>query len=297
MKILERYAPGIFVVIWSSGFVVAKYAFAHSDVIFFLSIRLFIAAGILAVITKALGQSLRLSRNDFLASLAMGVTLHALYLGGVWEAIAQGSPAGIASVITSLQPVLVSVIAIRLLGERLTKNQISGLALGLLGVFMVLAPAFSRAGEMTLLALGLLLLALSGSTSATLMQKKIGHSIPLLAGTTIQFLIAGVILGIYSFATGNTKMQWNLESTLAMVWAIVVTSLIAVLMLLWMLTRGSAARVTSLLYLVPPMTAIQALILFGEKLSPQAIIGIAMTALGVFLVQKLQNFSIGKIFE
>ena len=286
MKILERFAPGIFVVIWSSGFVVAKYAFRNSDVLFFLSIRLLIAAAILALITVAMGQSLRLSRKDLLASLAIGIALHAFYLGGVWQAIAEGSPSGIASVITSLQPVLVSIIAIRLLGERLTRNQLLGLILGLFGVFMVLAPAFSRTGEMTVLALVLLIFALTGSTSATLMQKKIGHSIPLLAGTSYQFLIAGVILGLYSLATKKTHMNWNLESTLAMAWAIVVTSLIAILMLLWMLTKGSAARVSSLLYLVPPMTAVQALILFGEKLNPQAIIGIAMTALGVALVQK-----------
>ena len=286
MKTLERYAPWVFVVIWSSGFVVAKYAFRSSDVIFFLSVRLLIAAGILAVVTKALGHSLKLTRGDLLASLAIGIALHALYLGGVWEAIAQGSPSGIASVITSLQPVLVSLIAVRLLGEKLTRNQVVGLFLGLAGVILVLAPAFSRTGEMTVIALALLIAALSGSTSATLMQKKLGHSIPLLAGTTYQFLIAGVVLGIYSVASGKTSIDWNLESSLAMAWAVVVTSLIAILLLLWMLTRGSAARVSSLLYLVPPMTAIQAFILFGEKLNPQAIIGIAMTALGVALVQR-----------
>jgi drug/metabolite transporter (DMT)-like permease len=286
MKTLERYAPWVFVIIWSSGFVVAKYAFRSSDVIFFLSVRLLIAAGILALVTKSLGQSLKLSRSDLAASLAIGIALHALYLGGVWEAIAQGSPSGIASVITSLQPVLVSLIAVRLLGEKLTRNQLLGLFFGLAGVILVLAPAFSRTGEMTVIALALLIAALSGSTSATLMQKKLGHSIPLLAGTTYQFLIAGIVLGIYSVAAGKTSIDWNLESSLAMVWAVVVTSLIAILLLLWMLTRGSAARVSSLLYLVPPTTAIQAFILFDEKLNPQAIIGIAMTALGVALVQR-----------
>lgn len=286
MKILERYAPGIFVVIWASGFVVAKYAFKSSDVIFFLSVRLFIATAILAIITKALGQSLKLSRRDLVSSLAIGVALHAIYLGGVWEAIAKGSPSGIASVITSLQPVLVSLIAVRLLGEALTRRQVVGLFLGLAGVVLVLAPAFSRAGEMTLIALVLLFAALTGSTSATLMQKKVGHSIPLLAGTTYQFLIAAIVLAIVSIATGKTSIDWNLESSLAMAWAVVVTSLIAILLLLWMLTRGSAARVSSLLYLVPPTTALQAFILFGEKLTPTAIIGIAMTAAGVALVQK-----------
>ncbi len=286
MKILERYAPGIFVIIWASGFVVAKYAFRSSDVIFFLSVRLFIAAAILALITKAMKQSLRLTRRDFYASLAIGIALHAIYLGGVWQAIAEGSPSGIASVITSLQPVFVSIIAIKLLGEPLLRRQLLGLCLGFFGVLLVLEPAFSRAGEMTLLALLLLLAALSGSTSATLMQKKLGHSIPLLAGTTYQFLIAGVVLGIYSLAVGKTSIDWNLESALAMSWAVIVTSIIAILLLLWMLTRGSAARVSSLLYLVPPATAVQAFILFGEKLNPQAIIGIAMTVLGVALVQK-----------
>ena len=283
---LERFAPWVFVIIWSSGFIVAKYAFRNSDVIFFLSIRLIIASAILAVITLAMGQSLKLSRSDLLSSLAIGIALHAFYLGGVWQAIAAGSPSGIASVITSLQPVFVSLIAVRLLGERLNRNQIFGLALGLLGVLLVLAPAFSRTGEMTIAALFLLILGLSGSTSATLMQKKIGHSIPLLAGTTYQFLIAGIILGGVSLLSGKTSIAWNLESTFAMAWAVVVTSLIAILLLLWMLTHGSAARVSSLLYLVPPVTAIQAWILFGEKLTPAAIIGIAMTAAGVALVQK-----------
>ena len=287
MKILERYAPGIFVFIWASGFVVAKYAFKNSDVLFFLSIRLLIAATLLAVITKLKGQSLSLSKADLLASLAIGLALHGLYLGGVWQAISEGSPSGIASVITSMQPVLVSLIAIKLLKEKLSSKQVVGLFLGLAGVVLVLLPAFSRAGEMTLLALVLLLFALSGSTSATLMQKKLGHSIPLLAGTTYQFLIAGIVLGIYSFATGKTSMRWNLESSLAMTWSVIVTSIAAILMLLWMLTRGSAARVSSLLYLIPPTTALQAFVLFGEKLNPQAIIGIAMTALGVALVQKL----------
>ena len=244
------------------------------------------ASAILALITLAMGQPLTLTRQDLFSSLAIGLALHAFYLGGVWQAIAAGSPSGIASVITSLQPVFVSLIAVRLLGEKLSRSQLVGLALGLFGVLLVLAPAFSRTGEMTFIALLLLLLGLSGSTSATLMQKKIGHSIPLLAGTTYQFLIAGLVLGAISLLSGRTSIVWNLESALAMAWAVVVTSLIAILLLLWMLTHGSAARVSSLLYLVPPVTAIQAWVLFGEKLTPAAITGIAMTAAGVALVQK-----------
>jgi drug/metabolite transporter (DMT)-like permease len=283
---LERWTPWVFVLIWSSGFVVAKYAFEYSDVLFFLGVRLLIAGGILLLITVAAGQSLRLTRSQVLISLALGLTLQGLYLGGVWEAIANGSPAGIASVVTSTQPILVSILAFAILKERLLRNQIAGLVLGFLGVVLVLAPSFSAAGEMTLIALSLLILGLSGSTSATLIQKKYGSSLPLLAGTTYQFLFAGFVLTIISLVSGRTYLEWNLQTSLAMAWAIIVTSIIAVVALLWMLQRGSAAKVSSLLYLVPPAASLQAWALFGEKLNAQSIIGIAMTALGVALVQR-----------
>ena len=286
MNRLERWTPWVFVVIWSSGFVVAKYAFQYSDVLFFLGIRLLIAAGILASITLALGQNLRLTRNELLVSLLLGLTLHGLYLGGVWEAIAKGSPAGIASVITSTQPIFVSILAFVFLRESLKRNQIIGLLLGFAGVLLVLSPSFSQRGAMTAVALTLLFLGLSGSTSATLIQKRYGRDLPLLAGTTFQFLFAGAVLTGLSIVTGRTFIEWNLQTALTLSWAVIVTSIIAVLALLWMLQRGSAAKVSALLYLVPPMTSIQAWILFGEKLNAQAVIGIAMTALGVALVQR-----------
>jgi drug/metabolite transporter (DMT)-like permease len=161
-----------------------------------------------------------------------------------------------------------------------------GLFLGFTGVLLVLWPAFSEAGTMTVIAFCLLIVGLTGSTSATLIQKKYGESLPLLAGTTYQFLFAGVILTLLSLFSNQRNIEWNVQSTLAMAWAVIVTSIIAVVALLWMLQRGSAAKVSSLLYLVPPVTAIQAWALFGEKLNAQAIIGIAMTALGVALVQR-----------
>ena len=286
MNRIERWTPWVFVLIWSSGFVVAKYAFEYSDVLFFLGVRLLIAGCLLLLITVALGQSLRLTRSQILISLALGLTLQGLYLGGVWEAIANGSPAGIASVVTSTQPILVSILAFMILKERLLRNQIIGLVLGFAGVVLVLSPALSATGEMTVIALALLILGLSGSTSATLIQKKFGDSLPLLAGTTYQFLFSGVILTLISVLSGRTNLQWNLQSTLAMAWAVIVTSIIAVVALLWMLQRGSAAKVSSLLYLVPPAASLQAWTLFGEKLNAQSIIGIAMTALGVALVQR-----------
>ena len=284
MKRVITAAPWIFIVIWSSGFVVAKYAFPSADALYFLAIRLVLATAILFLLTIALRQPLRLSRSDIYASLAIGISLHGFYLAGVWYAIELGAPAGLSSVITSIQPVLVSLLAVRILMEPLTVRQIAGLVLGLAGVFLVVLPKLSKADGFTAESVGFLVMGLLGSTVATLLQKKIGHSIPLMMGTTYQFGIAAIILLIFSLATGRTYFDLTATAVWSMLWAVLVTSIAAVLLLLWLLNNGSAAKVSSLLYLVPPMAVLQALVLFGEKVDAQAVIGIVMTALGVALV-------------
>lgn len=284
MKRLIGAAPWFFIIIWSSGFVVAKYAFADADSLYFLALRLLLAAGILFLLTAALRQPIKLSRSDLRASLMIGIALHGLYLAGVWYAIELGAPAGLSSVITSMQPIIVSLLAVRLLSEPLTGKQLGGLFFGLLGVFFVVLPKLAQADGFTAESLTFLFMALAGSTIATLLQKKIGHSIPLLIGTTYQFAIAGVGLLLISIARGKTHFALTHTSFWTMVWAVLVTSIAAVLLLLWLLNRGSAAKVSSLLYLVPPMAVLQAFILFGEKVTAIGLVGIAMTALGVALV-------------
>ena len=284
MKRVVTAAPWIFIVIWSSGFVVAKYAFPSGDALFFLAIRLILATAILFLLTIALRQPLKLSRSDIYSSLAIGISLHGFYLAGVWYAIELGAPAGLSSVITSIQPVLVSLLAVRILTEPLTYRQIAGLVLGLAGVFLVVLPKLSKADGFTAESVGFLVMGLLGSTVATLLQKKIGHSIPLMMGTTYQFGIAAIILLIFSLATGRTYFELTATAVWAMLWAVLVTSIAAVLLLLWLLNHGSAAKVSSLLYLVPPMAVLQAFVIFGEKVNAQAVLGIVMTALGVALV-------------
>lgn len=284
MKRVVTAAPWIFIVIWSSGFVVAKYAFPSGDALYFLAIRLILATVILFLLTIALRQPLRLSRSEIYSSLAIGISLHGFYLAGVWYAIELGAPAGLSSVITSIQPVLVSLLAVRILMEPLTFRQIAGLVLGLAGVFLVVLPKLSKADGFTAESVGFLVMGLLGSTVATLLQKKIGHSIPLMMGTTYQFGIAAIILLIFSLATGRTYFELTATAVWAMLWAVLVTSIAAVLLLLWLLNHGSAAKVSSLLYLVPPMAVLQAFVLFGEKVNAQAVLGIVMTALGVALV-------------
>lgn len=286
MKV-SRFAPYIFVLLWSTGFVGAKYGLPYADPFIFLALRLFIAALILFGIALVMKAPIALTRSQIRSSALIGIFLHAAYLGGVFFAISRGVSAGTAAVITSLQPVFVSVLAIKILNEKLRGRQILGLVLGLCGVVLVLGPSI----ESSVSRLGILavFIALIGSTTATLLQKKIGSGIPLLAGTAYQYCASSFLLSVAAVVTGGIDIQWNVRFAGAMIWLIFVLSVGAILLLLWLLNTASAVSVSSLFYLVPPATAIEAYFLFDEKLNTQNLLGIAITAIGVWLVIKRSN--------
>jgi drug/metabolite transporter (DMT)-like permease len=279
---LARFAPALFVLLWSTGFVGAKYGLPYADPFVFLSIRVLIAAVLLFVIAYLLKMPISIGRSAIARSSLIGFFLHACYLGGVFYSISQGLPAGVAAVVTSLQPVLVSMIAVKVLGEQLRISQIAGLLLGLCGTILVLGPSFNS--HIPTAGIIAIVVALIGSTTATLLQKRVGADIPLVAGTAYQYLFTGLVLGVIALATGNTDITWSSRFTAAFVWLVLVLSVGAILLLLWLLNSGSAASVSSLFYLVPPATAIEAFFLFGEKVNTQGFLGIGITALGVWLV-------------
>ena len=281
---LERFAPALFVILWSTGFVGAKYGLPYADPFVFLSVRILLAALLLFALARALRMPVRIGRGAIARSGLIGFFLHACYLGGVFYSIAQGLPAGVTAVVTSLQPVLVSVFAVKVLGESLRRGQVIGLLTGLLGVVLVLGPSLES--EIPMPAIIAILVALIGSTSATLLQKKLGADIPLISGTAYQYLFSGCVLGMIALATQETSITWSLRFTAAFVWLVLVLSVGAILLLLWLLNTGSAAKVSSLFYLVPPATAIEAFFLFGEKVNTQGFLGIGITALGVWLVMR-----------
>jgi drug/metabolite transporter (DMT)-like permease len=281
---LERFAPALFVLLWSTGFVGAKYGLPYADPFIFLSVRILIAAILLFALARILNMPVGIGRQAVARSGLIGFFLHACYLGGVFYAIAQGLPAGVAAVVTSLQPVLVSVFAVKVLGEQLRRSQIVGLATGLVGVVLVLGPSINA--QIPTPALIAILIALMGSTTATLLQKKLGSDIPLISGTAYQYLFSGCVLGLIALATQETSITWSSRFTAAFIWLIVILSVGAILLLLWLLNTGSAAKVSSLFYLVPPATAVEAFFLFGEKVNTQGFLGIGITALGVWLVMR-----------
>jgi drug/metabolite transporter (DMT)-like permease len=281
---LERLAPALFVLLWSSGFVTAKYGLPYADPFIFLSVRILIAAILLFILARLLKMPIRIGRVAIARSSLIGFFLHACYLGGVFYSIAQGLPAGVAAVVTSLQPVLVSIVAVKVLGEQLRIRQVAGLLIGFVGVVLVLGPSIDA--QIPSAAIMAILVALVGSTTATLLQKKLGVDIPLISGTAYQYLFSGCILGIIAVTTQETTIIWTLRFTAAFIWLILVLSVGAILLLLWLLNSGSAAKVSSLLYLVPPVAAVEAFFLFGEKVNAQGFLGIGVTALGVWLVMR-----------
>lgn len=278
-------APALFVLLWSTGFVGAKYGLPYAGPFTFLALRLAIAGTLLMF--AALVARLRISGRQVMRAIVSGLLLHAAYLGGVFWAISRGTPAGVASVVVSLQPVLVAVLATRLLDERLSPRQWLGLVLGVAGVGLVLAPGlFGHAGRLPLSGVLSCLLALVAGTAGTIWQKRHGDGIPLLAGTAVQYAAATGALLLLSALTESQHIAWTGAFVGALLWLVFVLSLGAVLLLLVLLRRGSASGVSSLFYLVPPATALESFVAFGERLAALSVVGIVVAATGVALVVK-----------
>ena len=158
-----------------------------------------------------MGSKVRIGSSAITRSALIGFFLHACYLGGVFYSISEGLPAGVAAVVTSIQPVLVSLLAVKVLRERLVFRQVVGLILGLAGVVLVLTPSVDS--KIPVVALVAILVALMGSTTATLMQKKFGGDIPLVAGTAYQYLFSGIVLGVIALSTDQIAIEWNAKFT------------------------------------------------------------------------------------
>lgn len=280
-------APVVFVLLWSTGFIGAKYGLPYAPPLTFLALRLGVAGVLLAGAAAVTGSARLSSRAQFGRAGVVGLLLHAGYLGGVFYAIAHGLPASVAAVVVSLQPVLTAVLASRMLGERLIAVQWLGFVVGVGGVALVLGPGLAVATRATHLpAVGVLacLVALAAGTCGTIYQKRHGDGIPLLWGTAVQYGAASLPLLLGAALTEDVRIRWTAQFVAALLWLVLALSLGAVLLLLVLLRRGSAAGVSSLFYLVPPATAFEAYLLFGEQLPPLSIGGVAVTAAGVALV-------------
>lgn len=275
--------PALFVLLWSTGFIGAKFGLPYAEPATFLILRFAIVAALLGVIALATKAPWPTSPGAMGHMVVAGLLLHGVYLGGVFASIAHGVPAGVSALIVGIQPLLTAALAGRLLGEQVTKLQWSGLALGLVGVALVVADKFGG-GAGTPLGYALSFIALLGITAGTIYQKKFCAGMDLRSGNAVQF--AATALGLLPFALlfETMHIEWTGRFVFALGWLCIVLSVGAISLLFILIRRGAAARVASLFYMVPPCTAVMAWALFGETLGALALAGMACAIVGVALV-------------
>ncbi|MDA3022515.1 MAG: DMT family transporter [Actinomycetota bacterium] len=288
-RLLTLAAPVVFVLLWSTGFVGARYGLPYAPPFALLAIRLIIAAAVLALLAALWRSTWPKAASDYRRSAVIGVLLHAGYLGGVFVAIGLGLPVSVTALVVCLQPVLVAVFAGPALGENLVQRQWLGIALGLVGAITVLTPGLMQQGnpsDYAPVAVLAAVVALISSSVATVLQKKYGASISLLPGTAVQYAAAAILLAVLALLTEDIIINWTPTFIGALTWLVLALSIGAVLLMFWLLRIGTATGVSSLYYLVPPVTLFEAYLLFGEQLSALSLGGFALATVGVALVRR-----------
>lgn len=274
-------APAVFVVLWASGFIGAKLGLPYAEPMTFLTVRMggvVLLLGLIILVTRPAWPS----PAGMLHSTVTGFFVHGCYLGGVFEAIDHKLPAGFAALVVSLQPILTSTLANRLLGERVTPRQWAGLALGIAGVYLVVHG--HTEGGAPPLAWAFATLGLIGITIGTLYQKRFGGGIEWRTGFLFQYLSAFSLFAVLALSFETRQVQWTAEFFIAVAWLVFVLSIGAIWLLYFLIKHQAAARVVSLFYLTPPFTALMAWLLFDEQVPPLALLGMAICVAGVALV-------------
>jgi len=275
--------PVVFVVLWSSGFIGAKYGLPYAEPFTFLLWRFAIVSVLLALAAWAWRARWPRTQREAGHIAVAGLLVHAGYLGGVFGAIHLRISAGEMAIIAGLQPVLTAMLAGPFLGERISKRQWLGVVLGFLGVVLVMHERIAP-GQAPVAGYLSALFALASITFGTLYQKRFCSHMDLRSGGAIQFAVSAVAMVLAAGLFETMRVTWSAEFIFALAWLVVVLSLGAISLLYLLIRHGEAARVTSMFYLIPPVTAIMAFVIFGERLSFLALAGMALTVLGVALV-------------
>ncbi|CAH1649360.1 Permease of the drug/metabolite transporter (DMT) superfamily [Hyphomicrobiales bacterium] len=279
-----RAAPAIFVVIWATGFIVARLVAPHAEPLTFLAARYALSIVVLAAIATLLRQPWPRSWHGWRNALIAGILLQGLYLGGVFWSIRNGLSAGVVALIMSLQPVVTAALAGPLLGESVSGRRWIGIGLGLLGVACVIVPNLNAAGGGLTIAVALA--SMLCITLGTIWQKRAGSPQHLVPGAVIQFIaaLAVTLPAAAVLETGFIDNSWQLW--VGLIWAVFGLSVGAILILLVLIRRGAVAQVASLFYLVPPVAALMAFALFGETMTPLQIMGTAIAIGGVAIASR-----------
>jgi drug/metabolite transporter (DMT)-like permease len=282
------FAPGLFVVLWSTGFIVARYGTQDAGPLTFLTVRTAIAAMILFGIAR-LAREARMPQRLVPVQLVVGVGIHAMYLGGVFVAIDNGLPSGVSALIAALHPVVTTVLGRVLLSEVLSRRRIVGVLLGFVGVIAVVIERGGAGDGVTSGALIAMTIAVLGMSAGTLVQRRYAQGTPLLAGTAWQYAATTVVLGVGVIAFEGWEFTVTTRSMFSLAWAVGVLSLAAILIMLWLLRHQGAGQVSSLFFLTPALSTIEGAVLFGERLGGLSVIGLLVAIVGVWLATSQQT--------
>ena len=274
--------PALFVLLWCTGYLVVRIAMPDAGPVRFLSWRFGLAAVLLAIAAVALRAPWARRRIDYAHMAVVGLLLHGVGLGGVWVALDLGVETGVAALVMGTQPLITAALAVGFIGERIDRRAGAGLALGFVGVTLVIHHKLTGVGEPA--GLAAVVVAVVSMTIGMLYQKRRCAHIDMITSTTVQLAVAGAAAYTAARWIDDRPVEWTLRIFATLGWSVLVLSIGATLVLYMLLRRGDASRVASLLYLVPPLTAVMAWIGFGETLAPFTIAGMLLTATGVALV-------------
>ena len=282
-----RAMPAVFVLIWSTGFIVARYGMPYAPPLKFLAVRYalsLVCFGVWVALAKVAWPK---ERSQWGHLAVTGVLMQAGYLGGVWAAVHAGMGAGLVALLVGIQPVL-TAIWLSFNGGRISKRQWAGLVLGFAGLVLVVSRKFGQGTEVSALTMALTVFALLSITAGTLYQKRFVAPCDVRSASAVQ--MAAALLVTLPFAAMESQgIEWNAHSTGAMAWSVLALSLGGSSLLYMLIQRGTATAVTSLLYLVPPCTAVMAWLLFAEPITLVTLLGIGLTAIGVSLVVRSER--------
>ena len=281
---MQRFYPFLFVFLWSTGFIGAKYGLPYAEPLSFLLIRYGFVIALMTAIALATRAPWPKDPAQWLHIGVSGVLVHAVYLGGVFVAIKHGLPAGITALVVGMQPLLTAFGAGWLLGEKVSGRQWGGLGLGFVGVGLVVSGKLSEGalGPMLIPAL----IALLGITAGTLYQKRFCAKFDLRTGSVIQFVPTAVVTALAVALFEDFQVEWTGQFSFALGWLVLVLSIGAISLLNLLIRSGSAVNVASLFYLTPLSTALIAWLIFGEKLTLTAAFGMLLAVSGVYLVAR-----------
>ena len=281
-----KLIPWVFVWIWSTGFIAAKYGLPYAEPFTLLSYRFVITLFFLLILIIYKKSPWPETRLDFFHLLIAGVLIHGVYLGGVFQALKWGMPAGLGAMVIGLQPICMALVAGVLLKEEVSKKQWTGLIMGLVGLYLVLFDSLDLTEQIAfdgfpIWAVFAVIISLFAISIGTIYQKRFCSNMNLYSGAWVQYFSASILCILIVLFFENGEVSWSRTFILAMTWQVLGLSIGAILLLMTMIKKDALASVGSYFYLVAPLVAIQAWFLFEETIGLSALAGVVLISFGV----------------